>query len=136
MEQDHESRIRALEWIITHPSAVEVTLRDHLEGKIDDKTQAIREYFGVQFDLLQRAQERADIESKAKFITVNEFRGSLNDYVATLASKESVQLIIDRVSALERSESKAEGKASVSSVYIGYVGVVIGIVLSILSLLK
>ena len=136
MEQDHESRIRALEWLITHPSTPEVTLREHLEDRIDDKTQAIREYFGVQFDLMQRAQEKADIESKAKFITVNEFRGSLNDYVKTLATKESVQLIIDRVSAMERSESKAEGKASMSSVYIGYVGVVIGIVLSILSLLK
>jgi hypothetical protein len=112
-----------------------VSLRDHFEQRL----LAQREYFEMRLASIAQATELAAKGQETRFGNVNEFRGALVDLSARMATRQEVDLQLDRVRAdladLKRSRDESAGKASQSSVIVSMLFGVAGLVLAVVGLL-
>jgi len=130
-----------------------VTLQDHLEDKLKAcdarwqvAFQAQRDFGTAQADALKEAVRLLAHQYEIKFEAQNEWRGSLNDFVHTLATKDEVVLQVDKlrgeyclqmdransdIKALNGFMNNMQGKASQTSVIITLLLSVAALILSI-----
>jgi hypothetical protein len=91
-----EYRIAALEERNSNPGrsrAAEVTLEKHLETRLSE----LREYMISQIASLKEAAAIAAHQQEIKFITQNEWRGSLTDLSARMATRSDLDNQIGKV---------------------------------------
>lgn len=106
----------------------------------------LKEYIGLQFSNQNKIIEL--ISSNAdKAVTValdsmdirqnntNEWRGALDKYVTTLATKEGLDKVEASVAALQLSEATLKGKASINAVFTGYIMAGVGWILGVVGIL-
>jgi len=126
-QPSHEARITALEQAIGggQPTAAGVTLEKHFESRIE---------------ALEKATGVAAVAMERRLDGMNEFRDTLRDQAARFATRDEVNLRIntlnDEVETLKIFRAVIDAKANINAVYVSYVLALVGIVLSILSLLK
>ena len=130
MPQDTiESRLEALERAVGNPHRV-------TQGDVV----SLKEYFEVRLAAIEKATEIALAATDVRLVGMNEIRGTLKDQAVHLVTRAEVNLQFDAIreqlKGLEKHQNIAEGKASMSMVYISYAISAIGIALGIFSLIR
>jgi hypothetical protein len=112
-----------------------VSLRDHLQQQLV----AQRDYFEMRLASIAQATELAAKTQDARFGNVNEFRGALTDLSNRMATRQELDLQLDKLRGdivdLKRSRDEASGKASQTSVIVSMLFGVSGLVVAIVGLL-
>ena len=122
----HEARIAALE---------------AMSGDVADATVAVglKEHFESRLIAIEKSTDLAANLIDKRLESMNEFRDALRDQTARFVTRDELDLKIlrlaDEVGNLKTFRDRLEGKASSQSVYIAYGIAVIGLALSIISLL-
>ena len=122
----HEARIAALE---------------AMSGDVADATVAVglKEHFESRLIAIEKSTDLAANLIDKRLESMNEFRDALRDQTARFVTRDELDLKIlrlaDEVGNLKTFRDRLEGKASAQSVYIAYGIAVIGLALSIISLL-
>ena len=122
----HEARIAALE---------------AMSGDVADGTVAVglKEHFESRLIAIEKSTDLAANLIDKRLESMNEFRDALRDQTARFVTRDELDLKIlrlaDEVGNLKTFRDRLEGKASAQSVYIAYGIAVIGLALSIISLL-
>ena len=108
----------------------DVTLREHIEGQI----KWLDRYFDLKIMSINDAVAKAEQALSRRLEGMNEFRDSLKDQAAPLATKSEVDMQInsidERLKALEFNRAKGEGKMAVIS---AGVAVVISLVVAVIA---
>ena len=110
-----------------------VTIRDHFQKQID----WVDKYFQRQLDSAQGAIDKAEHQLNSRLQGMNEFRDTLKDQAARLASKDDLVSLEKRINLLERNQSsetgKDQNKAAVWVALLSLFGSAVAIVLFALS---
>ena len=114
-----------------HFSSLLVGMREFLVVRID----ALREYTDTRFRSQEEATERARASMEKRLDGMNEFRNTLKDQGATFITKTEHAAWCDRVSKLELSKATLEGKADQKSVTNAIIIALIGLALSVVSII-
>lgn len=124
----HEARIRALEQALTHltnpvSSAEAVTLKEYFQAKFENQERAV-------------AVATATLEKRLE--GMNEFRNALKDQSGQFVQRPELDVrmtkLTDDIAELKTFRDRLEGKASAQSVYIAYGISLLGLALSVLSI--
>jgi len=109
-----------------------VSLREHLEARICDLHRLVEEKFHAHAKALELAAQ--GLETRLDHL--NELRQAVNDQERRYATKESVELRLDRIDIdirkLLSDRDVMQGKASMVSVVIGYIIALASLILGIL----
>ena len=100
----------------------------------------LREYIDLRFNTVEEATAMARQSMEKRLDGMNEFRDTLKDQAAKFVTVSEVtqttQRLVDDIKVLQRYQATMEGKASQSSVYIGYGISLVAIILSVMKLLQ
>ena len=101
---------------------------------------SLREYFDTRLDAVERATDLAAHTLEKRLEGMNEFRSTLKDQAAKFVTRDElcIQLrpIIDELRELKSYKDAAVGKASQQSVTTAQFMAVLGLVISLISLLS
>lgn len=102
-----------------------VSLKDYFESKI----RAIEKASAIRARALDKRLE-----------SMNEFRASLKDQSSKFITRDEINICLNKIDEdiddLEKYRASLEGKANTSSVYIAYLIAFIGIVISVIGIIK
>jgi len=77
---------------------------------------SLKEHFDQRFTDIQRAVDKAEQTINTRLEGMNEFRAAMKDQQATMATKDDVNRVRQRLSDLETVADRAAGKADQASV--------------------
>ena len=101
---------------------------------------SLKEHFEARIAALEKATEVASGAMDRRLDGMNEFRDTLRDQASRFVTREELDIkigvVVEAISELKMYKAQMEGRASVSSVYVSYAIALLGIVLSVISLLK
>ena len=101
---------------------------------------SLKEHFEARIAALEKATEVASGAMDRRLDGMNEFRDTLRDQASRFVTREEMEVklgvLMDAISELKDYKAHMEGRASMSSVYVSYAIALLGIVLSVISLLK
>jgi hypothetical protein len=101
-------------------------------------TISLKEYIDLRFKMIDKSTDLALSSLNKRLDSMNEFRTTLKDQTNTFLTKvehEAVMKNIDSdIRILRESKAQLEGKASQSSVYVGYAFTAVAILMAIISL--
>ena len=110
---------------------------DELEKLFGVKLADLKEFYDARSVALEKAVSVAYVQMDRRLDTMNEFREQLKDQSASFITKSEYFVKIDvldkDVRELRESRAELKGKASQTSVNIGYVVSALGVILGILS---
>jgi len=119
----------------TFTAADGVSLKEHLESRLGE----LGRYTESRLCSIEKATEVAKVAMERRLEGMNEFRDTLKDQAARFVTQQEFDARLDpllaRISALERSESRAEGKASQGAVNVAMALSLLGLLLSAVALL-
>ena len=105
-----------------------------------DEQITLKEYFEVRVTALEKATTLAAEQMDKRLEGMNEFRGQLKDQGATFLTRNEYAIahekLCDDIKLLREFRAQLEGKASQQAVILAMIISVIGIILSIVSLVK
>ena len=83
-----------------------VSLKYHLERRLED----LDARWSARFADAQQAVTKAETTINARLEGMNEFRAALKDQTAMLASRESVERLVDDINELKRAGAKLDAR--------------------------
>jgi hypothetical protein len=102
------------------------------------KIRAVEKISKIRYDNVLNATKIAKETNDKRLDSMNEFRQSLKDAQATFITRGEHNILHQRIDedirVLRESKANIEGKASVTSVYIGYALAVIALMLAIIEI--
>ena len=112
-----------------------VALKDHLEAQIV----AVVRYFEARIRAMEKAVAVAYAAMDKRLDGMNEFRATLKDQTSTMITRQELTAILSGICAdveeLKRFRYNAEGKASQKDVNIAMLFGILGLAISVVSLL-
>lgn len=107
---------------------------------MSDDSVSLKEYLESRINGVEKATTVAAASMEKRLESMNEFRSQLKDQTATFLTKEYYEMnhkvVQDQVDVLRLSKAELAGKASQSSVTVAFIISAIGIIFSIISLVK
>jgi hypothetical protein len=98
---------------------------------------SLREYVDFRLEATQTAIDKSEKILNVRLENMNEFRDALKDQSSNFLTKEAYDakhtVLQNQVDDLRLSKATLEGKASATSVWIGYAIAIIGLIIAILS---
>ena len=115
-----------------------MTIHDNGETFNDKDGVTLKEFFLAKLKDQERALDLARTQMEKRLEGMNEFRETLRDQAAKFVTREELRGAVDKMDIqldqLKRAKDIAEGKASTTSVYVGYILSAIAIIISLVKL--
>lgn len=99
------------------------------------KISELEKRMGLLFETSQTAIKLASNDLKTRLDNMNEFRQTLKDQSSTFITKNEYTYVLKDIRELRESRAELHGRATVQSVIWSYVLAILGLLMSILSLL-
>lgn len=130
----HQKRIvRVTEDKMTNKDSV--SLREYFDNRFNE----LKNYMDLKFTSLDKSTCLAQDNLNNRLENMNEFRESLKDQTKSYITRTEHEALITKydsdIRVLREANAKAEGKASMNSVYVGYIIAFIGIIMGIIGLI-
>jgi hypothetical protein len=98
---------------------------------VSDDWVSWRDYVDARFDAMLRAVEKQDAASEHRFTSINEFRAVLGDQQRTFINRHEHDMLLDRVTVLEKAAANSAGKNSGITVVWGVIVSVVLIAIAV-----
>jgi len=97
---------------------------------------SLKEYFESKLSAISRETNLAASNMDRRLDSMNEFRSQLEKQAGTFPTRVEFELLREAVRLLQNSNARAEGKASMSSVFIAYGFSLVSIIIAIYAVMK
>ena len=108
-----------------------VSLCEYFSTQID----SLKEYMELKFSSIETSTKLAQDNLNTRLESMNEFRMSLKDQTSNYITRAEHEALISKydsdIRVLREANARNDGKASMNSVYIGYLIALIAIIISI-----
>jgi polyphosphate kinase len=101
----------------------------------DNRFTELKNYMDIKFESIEKSTCLAQENLNTRLESMNEFRNSLKDQTAQYITRVEHDVLKTQISVLEQNNARSEGKASMSSVYLGYIVAFIGIILGVIGII-
>lgn len=118
-----------------------MTLKDHQKDTISmceyfsAQIDSLKEYIDIKFTAIESSTKLAQDNLNTRLESMNEFRMSLKDQSSNFITRVEHDAMMTKydsdIRVLREQNAKNEGKASMNSVYIGYLIALVAIIISI-----
>ena len=112
-----------------------ISLRDYFDNRFTE----LKNYMDIKFNSIEKSTCLAQENLNARLENMNEFRNSLKDQTSQYITRREHESVISKydgdIRTLRETQAEARGKASMNSVYIGYIIAFIAIVVGIVGLI-
>jgi polyphosphate kinase len=101
----------------------------------DNRFVELKNYMDIKFESIEKSTCLAQENLNTRLESMNEFRNSLKDQTAQYITRVEHEALKTQIATLQQNNARTEGKASMNSVYMGYIIAFIGIILGTIGII-